>query len=125
MKKEIEIFSGKRFLQLAVLVMGITGGFGSAFAAEFPEPGDVAAGGVAWVENCTHCHNLRNPNELRDDQWITSMFHMRLKAGLTGKETRDILSFIQAANATGAQDRIRAEVEAEKAAQQTETQQQQ
>ena len=120
MKEVTNRISGKMALQLAVLVTVITGGFGSAFAAEFPEPGDVAAGGVAWVENCTHCHNLRNPNELRDDQWITSMFHMRLKAGLTGKETRDILSFIQAANATGAQERIRAEAEAERAAQQTE-----
>jgi len=125
MKKVTNKFRGKMVLQLAVLATGITGGFGSAFAAEFPEPGDVAAGGVAWVENCTHCHNLRNPNELRDDQWITSMFHMRLRAGLTGKETRDILSFIQAANATGAQERIRAEAEAARAAQQSEAESQQ
>ena len=106
----------KKISQLAMLLTGITGGFSSAFAVDYPEPGDVGAGAVAWVENCTHCHNLRNPNELRDDQWITSMFHMRLRAGLTGQETRDILSFIQAANATAAQERIREEAEARRRA---------
>ncbi|MEZ5489265.1 MAG: cytochrome c [Gammaproteobacteria bacterium] len=112
--------TAKMVLRVVVLVSGTTWAFGSAFAVDYPEPGDITAGAQAWVENCTHCHNLRNPNELRDDQWITSMFHMRLKAGLTGKETRDIISFIQAANATAAQERIREEAEAASAAQQSE-----
>lgn len=81
----------------------------TALAVDFPEPGDMAAGAQTWAQNCTRCHNLRSPNELRDDQWITSMFHMRVKAGLTGKETRDVLTFIQAANATAAQSRARTE----------------
>ncbi len=125
MRKETTRFNGKMVLQIAILAACIKSGLSSVFAAGFPEPGDVSAGGQAWVENCTHCHNLRNPNELRDDQWITSMFHMRIRAGLTGKETRDILSFIQAANATAAQQRIRAEAEAVRAAQQSEAQPQQ
>jgi len=115
----------KIVLLFTVFLTGVTGGFNSALAVDYPEPGDVAAGARAWVENCTHCHNLRNPNELRDDQWITSMFHMRLRAGLTGKETRDILSFIQAANATAAQERIREDAAARRAAQQAEVQSQQ
>ncbi len=71
---------------------------GKVMAEDFPKPGDMAAGAQAWVDNCTRCHNLRPAEDLRDDEWITSMFHMRIRAGLTGKETRDILSFLQASN---------------------------
>jgi len=41
---------------------------------------------------------MRSPTELRDDQWKTTVFHMRVRAGLTGQETRDILTFLQASN---------------------------
>lgn len=67
-------------------------------AADFPEPGDATQGGKLWADNCTRCHNMRSPTDLTDEQWITSVFHMRARAGLTGQEARDILSFLQAAN---------------------------
>ena len=67
-------------------------------AADFPEKGDFITGAKAWAENCNRCHNLRDPKELSDDQWITAMFHMRLRGGLTGQETRDILTFLQQSN---------------------------
>ena len=35
---------------------------------------------------------------VRDDFWEPSVLHMRLRAGLTGQETRDILTFLQKAN---------------------------
>lgn len=70
----------------------------SVKAFDYPEPGDFALGAKQWADSCTRCHNLRGPNELRDDQWITTMFHMRVRAGLTGEETRNILTFIQASN---------------------------
>lgn len=70
----------------------------SAQAFDYPEPGNVALGAQQWADNCARCHNLRGPNDLRDDQWITSMFHMRMRAGLTGKETRNILTFLQNSN---------------------------
>jgi cytochrome c5 len=41
---------------------------------------------------------MRDPQDLRDDQWITTMFHMRLRAGLTGQQTRDVLTFLQDSN---------------------------
>lgn len=69
-----------------------------AMAADYPEPGDFASGSKIWAENCGRCHHVRNPQDLRDDQWITTAFHMRLRAGLTGSETRDILTFLQASN---------------------------
>ena len=112
------ILKTRKVFQFVLSMAVLAGGANSALAVDYPEPGDIAAGAQAWAETCTHCHNLRNPNELRDDQWITSMFHMRIKAGLTGKETRDILSFIQAANATAAQERIRADAQVDRAAQQ-------
>tara|TARA_R100000687_G_scaffold6034_4_gene5649 strand:+ start:1084 stop:1629 length:546 start_codon:yes stop_codon:yes gene_type:complete len=71
----------------------------SLYALDYPEAGDFSAGSKAWSENCTRCHNMRSPRDLRDDQWVTSVFHMRVRAGLSGQETRDILTFLQSSNA--------------------------
>jgi len=71
----------------------------SLYASEFPAKGDFSEGSKAWSENCARCHNMRSPADLRDDQWVTSVFHMRVRAGLTGQEARDILTFLQASNA--------------------------
>lgn len=68
-------------------------------ALDYPEAGDFASGSKAWSENCARCHNMRNPTDLRDDQWVTTVFHMRVRAGLTGQEGRDILTFLQGSNA--------------------------
>jgi len=70
----------------------------NAFAQDFPEPGDFARGAQSWANNCSRCHNMRDPQDLRDDQWITTVFHMRIRAGLTGQQTRDILTFLQGSN---------------------------
>jgi len=69
------------------------------YAFDYPEKGDVSAGAKAWAENCTRCHNMRSPSDLRDDQWVTTTFHMRVRGGLTGQEARDILTFLQSSNA--------------------------
>ena len=69
------------------------------YALDYPEEGDFAQGTKAWSENCARCHNMRSPSDLRDDQWVTSVFHMRVRAGLTGQEARDILTFLQGSNA--------------------------
>lgn len=70
-----------------------------SYGFDYPEPGSFSDGSKAWSENCARCHNMRSPTDLRDDQWITSVFHMRGRAGLTGQETRDILTFLQGSNA--------------------------
>ena len=67
-------------------------------AAEKTRLGNFSEGSKTWVENCARCHNIRSPSDLRDDQWVTSVFHMRIRAGLTGQETRDVLAFLQGAN---------------------------
>ncbi len=74
----------------------------TAQAADFPEAGNFSKGSKIWADNCNRCHNMRGPKELRDDQWISTAFHMRVRAGLTGQETRDLISFLQASNTKSA-----------------------
>ncbi|BFM18883.1 hypothetical protein R50073_50660 (plasmid) [Maricurvus nonylphenolicus] len=92
--RSIRSFGKKNILLLlAVLVAQ------SVYALDYPEEGDFAQGSKSWAENCARCHNMRNPSDLRDDQWVTTVFHMRVRAGLTGQEVRDILTFLQRSNA--------------------------
>lgn len=55
-------------------------------------------GAKAWADNCNRCHNMREPKEFRDDHWRPIVYHMRIRAGLSGQETRDILRFLQESN---------------------------
>ena len=61
-------------------------------------PGELGRGAKLWADNCARCHNMRDPKEFRDDQWRVIIAHMRMRAGFTGQDTRDILTFLQAAN---------------------------
>ncbi|MBL4711107.1 MAG: cytochrome c [Gammaproteobacteria bacterium] len=83
------------FLITALLTTAL---FTTAQASNYPAAGNFSEGSKVWAENCNRCHNMRGPKELRDDQWITTTFHMRLRAGLTGQETRDVITFMQASN---------------------------
>ena len=69
-----------------------------ALAVHYQEAGGFMEGAKTWANNCSRCHNIRDPQDLRDDQWITAVFHMRIRAGLTGQQTRDILTFLQESN---------------------------
>ena len=62
--------------------------------------GDFIRGATLWANACVRCHNMRDPNELTDKQWIPVVSHMRLRAGLTGQDARDILAFLQQSNAS-------------------------
>ncbi len=62
------------------------------------DPVALARGAKAWAQNCARCHEMRNPRELRDDQWKPVVTHMRIRAGLTGAQARDILEFLQGSN---------------------------
>ena len=57
-----------------------------------------ARGAKAWADHCARCHNMRDPRELRDDQWRAVVTHMRVRGGLTGQQARDILRFLQESN---------------------------
>lgn len=67
-----------------------------------PDVAAFAHGAKAWADNCNRCHNMRDPRELRDDQWRVVVTHMRMRAGLTGQEARDILTFLQGSNNSAA-----------------------
>jgi len=60
--------------------------------------GDYTRGVQRWAENCARCHNMRDTKEFRDDQWKVIVTHMRVRAGLTGQDARDILEFLQKSN---------------------------
>lgn len=60
--------------------------------------GNVASGARTWSDNCARCHNMRDPTEFRDDIWRPIIGHMRVRAGLTGQQARDVLAFMQASN---------------------------
>ncbi|MCJ7765546.1 MAG: hypothetical protein MUP09_06350 [Thiovulaceae bacterium] len=55
---------------------------------------DSANGAQVWSAVCMRCHNLRQPADLSTRAWKFSMNHMRIRAGLTGQETRDVQAFI-------------------------------
>lgn len=60
--------------------------------------GDFVRGLAVWTDNCTRCHNLRSADEFTDLQWRPIIAHMRITAGLTGQEARDILVFYRSSN---------------------------
>jgi len=82
---------------MAVLILGLAT-VSTAGAAETNQTGDFSRGAQAWVANCTRCHNARDPKEFRDDLWKPIVTHMRIRAGLTGQEARDILTFLTESN---------------------------
>lgn len=86
-----------KHIRLAALTLPLLAALPSAaFSSDDPEA--VGRGAKAWAENCTRCHNVRAPDEFRDDLWRPIVYHMRVRAGLTGQETRDILQFLQSSN---------------------------
>ncbi|NOX52072.1 MAG: cytochrome c [Gammaproteobacteria bacterium] len=62
------------------------------------DPMQFVRGAKTWANTCARCHNMRDPRELRDDQWQGVVAHMRVRANLTGKEARDVLLFLQQSN---------------------------
>ena len=99
--KAISIFyylvaSGLVILAIAFVLWPRPGGF----ADNKVETADITRGAQQWANNCARCHNMREPTEFRDDEWKPIVYHMRVRAGLTGQQTRDILAFLQASNFT-------------------------
>jgi len=93
----IKLHKNVKSLSTALLV-AVTMLASTAFAAEDTKKGDIGRGAAGWVDNCVRCHDARDPKELRDDQWITTVYHMRIRAGLTGQQARDIIAFLQMSN---------------------------
>lgn len=86
-----------------IVVLGVVGlmspPFNSTLADDAAsDPMAFARGAKAWANNCARCHQIRSPAEFRDDSWRAIITHMRVRAGLTGQDSRDILAFIQGSN---------------------------
>jgi mono/diheme cytochrome c family protein len=68
-----------------------------AAAVQQPAPEqEEPAGAELWAANCSRCHNIRPPQGFSAAQWQVIVHHMRLRANLTGNETRLITEFLQA-----------------------------
>jgi len=60
---------------------------------------DVQEGAGVYGATCGRCHYARSPLEHSDRDWVLIINHMRVRANLTGKQTRSVLAFLQATNA--------------------------
>ncbi|HYQ72977.1 MAG TPA: c-type cytochrome [Gammaproteobacteria bacterium] len=88
-----------RLLLSGLVVLVVFAWSSAAYSeAEVASDGDVHRGAVSWSNNCARCHEMRSPTEFRDDLWKPIVTHMRVRAGLTGQQQRDILAFLQASN---------------------------
>jgi len=87
----------------AVLGFGLFAAQSSAVADDATpttqrDPMQFVNGSKTWANTCARCHNMRDPNSLRDDQWRAAIAHMRVRAHLTAKEADDVLVFLQQSN---------------------------
>ena len=51
-----------------------------------------------YQANCGKCHYERNATERSDDEWAVIVTHMRVRGGLTAKESRAVLEYLQENN---------------------------
>ncbi len=84
----------KKILQVVAISCLLTSGLSASVFGEKITP-NSANGAAVWSDVCMRCHNLREPADLSKRAWKYSMQHMRVRAGLTEQETKDILAFIQ------------------------------
>ena len=86
------------FMTTAILLTGTLISSNARSDGSKETQGNVGRGTKSWADNCVRCHNLRDPKEFRDDLWVPIVYHMGVRAGLPGQETRDINAFLQASN---------------------------
>lgn len=79
---------------LALLSLFLVLGTGLSAQAQQGDNAAFVRGAKVWADNCMRCHNARDPQDFRADQWKVIMSHMRIQAGLTGSEARDTLKFL-------------------------------
>ena len=74
-------------------------GFAAPAEAQRSSAEDVQKGASVYGATCGRCHYARSPLEHSDRDWVVIINHMRVRANLTGKQTRSVLAFLQATNA--------------------------
>jgi mono/diheme cytochrome c family protein len=83
---------------VAGLLVAVTAGAGHAAENKRADPAQLARGAKEWVAQCSRCHNLRNPKEMKDSDWSLVVSHMRVRANIPGQMARDIEAFLRKAN---------------------------
>jgi len=83
-----------RRLLITLLICATTVPVNALGSASKNNEGNARRGAQLWTDTCGSCHNLRSPDEFRPDQLRAVMAHMRIRAGLTGQDYRDILVFL-------------------------------
>ena len=82
----------KNLIKTTILLCMLFGA--NSLLASDAKKADAVNGASVWADTCMRCHNLRAPGDLSQRAWVYSINHMRIRAGLTGQETRDVLEFI-------------------------------
>lgn len=89
-----------RLLNTAIALVGallLLAASGGATAQE-NQGARIAEGARAWQAHCGRCHNLRNPQDLTDEEWDVSVSHMRVRANLPGPVAEAIKAFLKNSN---------------------------
>jgi cytochrome c1 len=60
--------------------------------------GKELTGAEVYAANCGKCHSERYPSERTDEEWKLLVNHMRVRAGLTAKEAKAVLEYLQENN---------------------------
>jgi cytochrome c len=89
----------KNILKITTITTFLVVAMGTTSVAN-ENTGNTENGAQLWADTCMRCHNLRTISGRSKSNWSISMSHMRVRAGLTGQETRDILAFILASKTT-------------------------
>jgi len=102
-RRYVQFSSGILPVALLVIAIGVNAGISSAFAedskpaAKTPAPAKKKLSGAElYAINCNRCHAERYPTEFVPGQWRTLITHMRVRANLPAKQSRAILSYLEA-----------------------------
>lgn len=94
-KESLKCYKKPKILFFQILILTSTFMIQNPVYCETIHPTETfARGAKAWVNNCERYHNLRPASEFSPEQWKTILMHMRIQAGLTGEEERDIYAFL-------------------------------
>jgi len=63
--------------------------------AETPPAKKKLTGEQLYAINCARCHAERYPTEATKAEWKTLMTHMRVRANLPAKQSKEILKYLQ------------------------------
>jgi len=99
----------KNIKKIIILVLAcasfviVTGTTNNAFAnsknsVSTKQKANFARGAKLWSSRCGSCHNLRDPKDATDREWEMIVKHMRIRAGLSGQDSRDIIEFLKRSN---------------------------